>query len=456
MSINNPLEEYLYNLRNTASCLGKQKIRTLQVQFYDTLLKLPALKTEIDFILAQEGELDYDSLILQLESSLHKATEFLLKMDLLPAEIRHDEVMLKFVDMLGTTLKSGTVDFIIKDYYEIKDKLEQKLQAKIKNHKTDSAWQNARQDADNNKRNRTSQAIETDELCKYLFNEIIAGFCEVKGGEYYFRLRGENILIHDMKIARYPVTNKQYRLFIDYLNGQASFFEDRFPLKKFIDRLEAISKNGEWDGWYRFADYIMEKECRLVERFKSGGNSHNVYKQDMDDFWWAFQRLTHYQPERILDEPVSKISWYDARAYCLWLSLVESNGADGDLYRLPTSEEWLWAASGGGKRMYPWGNETPDSSLVINGGAYKQVRPLSPVGSHPAGSTPEGLCDMVGNVYEWQLNWWNDWHSDINKKELCVLRGTTHPSPHSLRCEDAISNDEPGSKNNGFRIVRQS
>lgn len=450
MPINNPLEEYLNNLRNTASYFGQQKICTLQVQFHDTLSQLSALKAEIDFILTQEGTLDYDSLMAQIESTLHKATDLLLKIDLLPAEIRNDEVMLKFVDMLGTTLKTATVDFVIKDYYKIKDKLDQELQAKIKNQTTALAWQRARSDAED--KVRMPQSSDLVALQESVLSQMMSDFRLIKGGEYLFCVSGKNVLIRDFKIALYPVTNKQYRLFIDYLAGEASSFETRFPLIQFIDRLEGISKSADWDGTYRFADYMMKKEFQLVECFKPDGSSHNLYKQDYkqdgDDFLWNWDTLNHYQPERILEEPVSRISWYDARAYCLWLSLVESKGSNSNLYRLPTSEEWFWAASGGGNRLYPWGNEAPDSTLVTNGGAFKYVRPLSPVGSHPAGATPEGLCDMVGNVYEWQLNWF-----DFKEKERCVLRGSTHPSPLSLRCENAISNDEPGYKKNGFRVV---
>src|SRR5205807_2611833 len=51
------------------------------------------------------------------------------------------------------------------------------------------------------------------------------------------------------------------------------------------------------------------------------------------------------------DFPVANISWRDAVAYCDWLS--KSNGGH---FRLPSEEEWEYAARGRDNRLYPWGN----------------------------------------------------------------------------------------------------
>lgn len=73
--------------------------------------------------------------------------------------------------------------------------------------------------------------------------------------------------------------------------------------------------------------------------------------------------------------------------------------------RLPRSEEWLFAAAGEQTRRFPWGF----TGLVCRRAAYGMVDgPCTfggvgpdPVGSRPAGRTPEGVLDLAGNVAEW-------------------------------------------------------
>lgn len=84
------------------------------------------------------------------------------------------------------------------------------------------------------------------------------------------------------------------------------------------------------------------------------------------------------------DHPINCVTWVQAYTYCDWR---------GD--RLPTDQEWVYAAGGPEGREYPWGDEEPTTQLC-----WKKSQ-TCPVGSFPAGNTPEGLQDMAGNVYEW-------------------------------------------------------
>ena len=89
-------------------------------------------------------------------------------------------------------------------------------------------------------------------------------------------------------------------------------------------------------------------------------------------------------------KPVSQVSYADAANYARWLG-----GKYGVVVRLPTEEEWEYAARGGvPDARYPWGWGEPDSTMAC----WNETQ-ARPVGSY----TPNrfGLYDMAGNVLEW-------------------------------------------------------
>jgi formylglycine-generating enzyme required for sulfatase activity len=92
-------------------------------------------------------------------------------------------------------------------------------------------------------------------------------------------------------------------------------------------------------------------------------------------------------------QPVSGISWDDARAYCAWRGK-----------RLPKEAEFEKAVRDGDGRRYPWGSDPPTSRTAVFAGA----RP-APVGTHPAGRGPYGHDDLAGNVWEWMEDEYDPW-----------------------------------------------
>ncbi|NIW94495.1 MAG: SUMF1/EgtB/PvdO family nonheme iron enzyme [Phycisphaerae bacterium] len=109
---------------------------------------------------------------------------------------------------------------------------------------------------------------------------------------------------------------------------------------------------------------------------------------------WAEPRYWRETKLNKPDQPVVGISWYEAVAYCRWLS-----EQTGKLYRLPTEAEWEKAARGTDGRIYPWGNEwdvTKLNSEEAGPGGPTSIRQYS-----PDGDSPYGVADMAGNVWEW-------------------------------------------------------
>jgi serine/threonine-protein kinase len=90
--------------------------------------------------------------------------------------------------------------------------------------------------------------------------------------------------------------------------------------------------------------------------------------------------------------PVANVSPKDVEAYAAWLSK-----RDGVVYRLPTEEEWEFAARNGSKdSLFPWGNSWEEGRANIN----EKKSPVD-IGSFPQGATQNGVEDLVGNVWEW-------------------------------------------------------
>jgi formylglycine-generating enzyme len=103
------------------------------------------------------------------------------------------------------------------------------------------------------------------------------------------------------------------------------------------------------------------------------------------------------------EQPVVAVSWLDAVAYCEWLS-----GVAGGRFRLPSEAEWECAARGGAEeRLYPWGDEPPQSRPDYS--ARWSTGPEPPGGGVPNGY---GLYDMCENVHEWCGDWYQpDYYS---------------------------------------------
>ena len=153
--------------------------------------------------------------------------------------------------------------------------------------------------------------------------------------------------------------------------------------------------------------------------------------------------------------PVVNVTFADANAFAAWRSK-----RDGVTYRLPTEDEWEYAARNGVKAdLYPWGPDWKEGAAVL-----KDATP-SAVGSRPEGKNKWGVFDLIGNVWEWTSSKasvypGNSFQVPKSMEEWITIRGGCYVSdpknpdtPISSTFRDFVP---PTSKTTllGFRLVR--
>ena len=191
------------------------------------------------------------------------------------------------------------------------------------------------------------------------------------------------------------------------------------------------------------APFYLDRNLVTVRQFRNFVNATG-YKTDAQSFGdagvfdmkskqWALVKGATWErpfgPDGAVaadDHPVTQVSWHDAEAYAKWAGK-----------RLPTEEEWEFAARNGSYdqfRLYPWGKEAKlngkfmantwqgsvDEAQGKDGFVY-----TSPVGYY--GETAGGLTDMSGNVWQWCSNTFAPYPgSNVpyrNDETLKVIRG---------------------------------
>lgn len=203
-----------------------------------------------------------------------------------------------------------------------------------------------------------------------------------------------------------------------------------------------------------FEEFVKETDYFTDAEQGVGSYSYNENGEwtEVNNVSWRNPGLWENKP----NYPVVFVSWNDATEYVKWLSKKTKR-----TYRLPTEQEWEYAARAGIDSNFTWGDKSKDGLGKINAldsyfkfnDGYKYV---APVGSfEPNGN---GLYDMLGNVWEWCLSpYVKQYPLELNKPESdeYVDRGGGWDSPPF---NARISNrGSAGSKFNtinlGFRIV---
>jgi iron(II)-dependent oxidoreductase len=181
----------------------------------------------------------------------------------------------------------------------------------------------------------------------------------------------------------------------------------------------AVPAGGTKGGDYQIADFAIAKYLITNTQYRRFLDDPSGYSSP---HWWAYSfaaaqwRHDHPKPKPSAFEgaalPRTRVSWFDSLAFCQWLSAALQTGGSipqrialdaGDLatwsVRLPMEQEWQRAALGDSGWLYPWGDHLDETC----GNYARRMAQPTPLGNYPNGKSPYEVIDMVGNVWEWCL-----------------------------------------------------
>jgi formylglycine-generating enzyme required for sulfatase activity len=230
-------------------------------------------------------------------------------------------------------------------------------------------------------------------------------------------------------------------------------WESLFQEKGYERLLRALRARAEALGlnWYVWepemvlvpaGEFLMGSDPGVDERAEDDEQpQHTLYLADYylartpvtNAQYAAFVQATDHDPPRHWKggrlsmgeegHPVVHVSWYDAVAYCKWLSQVA-----GKPYCLPSEAEWEKAARGTDGRIYPWGNQWDAERCNSDAGLKGDTTPVS---AYPEGASPYGLLDCAGNVWEWTRSLYMEYPYD--RKDGRESLGAERLFPRALR-----------------------
>ncbi|XP_045141352.1 inactive C-alpha-formylglycine-generating enzyme 2 isoform X1 [Echinops telfairi] len=233
-------------------------------------------------------------------------------------------------------------------------------------------------------------------------NGQIAGMVQLPGGKFQMGTNspdardGEGparvVTVKPFAIDIFPVTNKDFREFV---------------------RASKYRTEAESFGWsFVFEDLVSDE----LKKKATHQRQSLLWWFPVDQAFWRQPAGPGSGIREKLELPVLHVSWNDARAYCAWRGK-----------RLPTEEEWEFAARGGLQgQVYPWGNQFQPNRTNLWQGAFPKgdraedgFHGASPVNAFPPQNS-YGLHDLMGNVWEWTASSYQS-----GKQDMRVLRGAS-------------------------------
>ncbi len=235
-----------------------------------------------------------------------------------------------------------------------------------------------------------------------------------------------------------------------------------------MGRVEPPVESGEEDlawGYAQWPAHAVTVQPFLIDRTEVSNEEYAQFVKDKNhpapdgDDWLNGEPFA----ER-LKWPVRNVSYEDAVAFAAWRS-----ERDSVKYRLPSEEEWEFAARNGGDStttIFPWDPKLkPNDPKFSPDLANIQSTAPKPVDAYPNGSTKQGVLNMIGNVGEWTSTPWSYYEGntvsipDESLKDAKVVRGGSYISqPNGVKPISVTVRGYLGANKKdptiGFRLVR--
>ncbi len=189
----------------------------------------------------------------------------------------------------------------------------------------------------------------------------------------------------------------------------------------------------------QYAAFIAATRHRAPGVDRNTWASYNLIHpfQSTQRFAWKDRK----PPQGREAHPVVLVSLADAQSYAAWLTQQT-----GYPWRLPTEQEWEKAMRSTDGRYFPWGNEYDPSRLnSADAGPFD----TTPAGQYASGSSPFGVLDGAGQVYEWTTTPQGTGRS--------IVKGGSWDDKGCGVCRVAARHSRPNTLKHiliGFRLVR--
>jgi len=300
------------------------------------------------------------------------------------------------------------------------------------------------------------------------------------------------VISHAYAVGLYPVTNAEYACFVRDRGYGDERWWDTDEARRW--RQGELDLSGPWlRRWRQYAQWVRagtvdpdqllaQRRISLdyAERLKwAAAASDEELAQTVRRAAGATaseQRHPRYWEDHRYNnpsQPVVGVCWYEARAYCNWLTeqLRITNCELRSVVRLPTEAEWEKAARWDGKkaRRYPWGEKWDEAKANTLEG---RVLTTTPVGVYPEGAAPCGALDCAGNVWQWTSSRWGpeaerpsfgypydpgDGREESGGTDLRVVRaGSWNSEARHARCASRFGDDPDNRlRRAGFWVLLQ-